>query len=150
MLNHIAWIDAIAKAAAEHVGLREPVQFPDSLLCLFAANIELLTLNEARLPTGSFSTPAPEFALLGPDMPDYSDEYEFATYMPGAWPLALDGSGGFFCLDLREVVAARSANDGSAPIVWSHAGSLGWTDDEMITLSDDVPSFLAHVEATPA
>ncbi|MFS0911628.1 SMI1/KNR4 family protein [Microbacterium sp. 179-I 3D2 NHS] len=135
------WLDALADEAGRMLHLGAPVTFPQPLRALMRTAAPSFALDAARLPEGRWSSPAPEFGPLGADMADYYRDYEFAEYMPGAWPLALDGSGGFYCLDLREVIAGTRANDGSAPVVWSHAGSLGWDDDQCLPITADPATF---------
>lgn len=126
MADEPAWVRPVADAAAIRVGMAEPVRFPEVLIDYCAGDVEALALDAARLPRSEILEADPEFGILGSDMVDYFDSYGFDEWMPGAWPLALDGGGGFFCLDLRDVAAGRAANDGSAAVVWSHAGNLGW------------------------
>lgn len=149
MGDALAWVVSVGASAALRLGMSEPLRFPAVLIDLCAAGIDELVLDEARLPKGPLAEPDPGFGLLGPDMTDYFDSYEFAVYMPGAWPVALDGGGGFFCLDLRDVAGGQAANDGSAPIVWAHAGNLGWGENEAARMGDDLQSFLAAVDAQP-
>lgn len=135
------WLDAVAAEAARWLGLPTPLVFPPALAELFES--ELVLLDEERVPVSPSSTPAPEFGVLGADMPAYFSDYEFDEYLPGAWPVALDGAGGFYCLDLRSVIAGGAPNDGAAPLVWSHSGNLGWGDDEHVLITTDVPAFVA-------
>ncbi|GAA3817997.1 hypothetical protein GCM10022226_43220 [Sphaerisporangium flaviroseum] len=44
---------------------------------------------------------------------------------------------------MREVIAGRAPNDGTAPVVWSHAGNLGWEDDEAAPMGPTLAAFLA-------
>lgn len=149
MAAHLPWLNPAAHTLAERIGLPEPIRFPGALIDLFAAGTEVLTLNPAHLPTGAFAAPAPELAFLGPDMLTYFDDYEFATYMPWAIPIGMDGAGGFYCLDFREILANHTANDGAAPLVWSHSSNLGEHEDT-IPMASDFENFLNAVEATPS
>jgi hypothetical protein len=56
-------------------------------------------------------------------------DYEVPQYMPGALPIAFDGSGTFYLLDMRE-----DADDGEYPVVGAHAGSLGWGPEGQVLL----------------
>jgi hypothetical protein len=56
-------------------------------------------------------------------------DYEIPAYMPGALPIAFDGSGTFYLLDMRE-----DAAEGEYPVVGAHAGSLGWGPEEQVLL----------------
>ena len=49
--------------------------------------------------------------------------YEIPEYMSGAVPIAFDGGGNFYLFDMR-----RTPVDGEYPIVFTHAGDLGWHD----------------------
>lgn len=135
------WLADVAAEAARLLGLSAPLVFPPALVELFGS--ELVFFDAERIPEGRYSTPAPEFGVLGADMPTYFTDYEFADFFPGAWPLALDGSGGFYCLDLRGVISGSAPNDGLAPLVWSHAGNLGWEEDGHVLIATDVAAFLA-------
>lgn len=135
------WLAAVGSEAAHLLGLAGPLVFHPALVELFKS--ELVFLDEERIPEGPYSTPAPEFGVLGADMPDYFNDYEFDEYLSGAWPIALDGAGGFYCLDLRSVIAGTALNDGAAPLVWSHSGNLGWNADEHVLIATDLPAFLA-------
>ncbi|WP_395745187.1 SMI1/KNR4 family protein [Prosthecobacter sp.] len=59
--------------------------------------------------------------------------YHIPQYMPLALPFAMDGGGGIYLFDMRDPA-------GEPPIVWAHAGSLGWRPDEHVQLGG---SFLA-------
>ena len=50
--------------------------------------------------------------------------YRIPEYMPGAVPVAFDGCGTFYLLDLR-----RLAVGGEYPVVSAHASCLGWEED---------------------
>ncbi|MBS1699185.1 MAG: SMI1/KNR4 family protein, partial [Actinobacteria bacterium] len=67
---------------------------PDSLPALCGDGVELVGLEEPRIPRGLLGDPNPEFGVLGADMTTYFDEDDSAEAMPGAWPPALDGGGG--------------------------------------------------------
>lgn len=137
------WLPDVMTEAGRLLGLAEPLVFSAVLVDLFSSGAEILSLAPGTIPDGRHATPEPEFGVLATAMPTYFTDYEFADYLPGAWPLALDGAGGFYCLDLRELVAGRSVNDGSAALVWSHAGNLGWGSDEMLPVSADAAAFVA-------
>ena len=49
--------------------------------------------------------------------------YEIPEYMTGAVPFAFDGGGSFYLFDMR-----HDPRDGEYPIVFNHAGNLGWED----------------------
>lgn len=59
--------------------------------------------------------------------------YHIPEYMPLALPFAMDGGGGIYLFDMRDPASAP-------PIVWAHAGNLGWASDEHAPLA---PNFLA-------
>jgi hypothetical protein len=147
VVQSLSWLASIALDAAARLSLPTALVLPDALLELCADGIEVLMLEEALLPPGPLGDPGAAFGVLGSDMAAYFDDYEFAHYLPGAWPLALDGGGGFFCLDLREVAAGRAPNDGSAPVIWSHAGNLGWADDEAAPMGGNLAAFLISTRA---
>ncbi|MCL2467973.1 MAG: hypothetical protein FWF02_09625 [Micrococcales bacterium] len=142
-------VERLGREAADALGLADTVLLPAALTDLLVRGVETVVLGDAGVASlGDLG--ASELDLLGTDMADYYRSYEFATYMPGAWPLALDGGGGFFCLDLRGLVSGEHVNDGRYPIVWSHAGNLGWGDylratheGEVCLISDDTDSWLA-------
>lgn len=54
----------------------------------------------------------------------YMLSYQIPEYMPGALPIAFDGGGTFYLLDLRAPPVA-----GEYPILFSHAGNLGYEGD---------------------
>lgn len=135
------WLQGVQAEAARLLGLPAPLVFPPVLVDPFSA--ELVFFAADRIPEGQYSTPLPEFGVLGAEMPAYFTDYEFSEYFPGAWPLALDGGGGFYCLDLRDLVAGVAPNDGSASLVWSHAGNLGWREDEHVVIATDIAEFFA-------
>ena len=141
------WLPGVSTQAGQLLGLLEPLRLPTSFITLVASGVDVITLDPTGIPTSRSAAPQPEFGALGRDMPAYFIDYEFAQYLPGAWPLALDGGGGFYCLDLRDVVAGRAPNDGTVPLVWSHAGSLGWGPDEHIRVAADADGFLAGVSS---
>lgn len=147
MAERTRTIDAVAADAATRLGLKCALTFPSRLVELLDAEVELLILEKSKLPRGLFGEPDIEFAVLGPGMTECFDDYGFARWLPGAWPLAFDGGGGLYCLDLREVVARRAPNDGSAPIVWAHAGNLTWTDGEWVKLGETMDDFLTATHA---
>ena len=134
-----SWIEDAPHEAARLLGLTGPLVLPAPLLELFAAETGLLALDAEMLPTGVYANPAPQFGVLGQDMPAYFVDYEFAEYMPGAWPIALDGAGGFYALDTR---ALAGSDDGRIPLVWSHGGNLGWGQGEHVAIADDAAEFL--------
>lgn len=150
MAYDVGWLGGIAADAAAGLHLAEPLVLPTRLIDLCRDGVEILALDPTRLPHTPLLTPDPEFGILGADMTEYFDAYGFAEWMPGAWPLALDGGGGFFCLDLRAVTAGTAPNDGTAPIVWSHASNLGWTPDEAAQMGENLAAFLAATGARPA
>ncbi|RMI12922.1 SMI1/KNR4 family protein [Cellulomonas triticagri] len=111
---------------------------PDALLRLLRAGVEHVALDPDRLPNSPGGTPLPELGLLGPAASGIAEEHDFAEAMPGAWPIALDGGGGFYALDLRATADA----DGAA-VVWSHGGDLGWDADQHVLVAPDVATLLA-------
>lgn len=125
MGQRLDWLDAVAADAAARLSLPTPLVSPQVPIDLCDDGTEVLALEEALLRPGPLGDPGAEFAVLGPDMAEYFDDYELADCLPGAWPLALDGGGGFSCLDLRDVAAGDARNDGSAPVIWSQAGNFG-------------------------
>jgi hypothetical protein len=66
--------------------------------------------------------------------------YEVPQYMPGAVPVAFNGGGTFYLLDLR-----RPAAGGEYPVVAAHAGHLGWGPDACRPVAD---TFLAACRGT--
>ncbi len=58
--------------------------------------------------------------------------YHLPEYMPGAVPFAFDGAGSFYLFDMREPPI-----DDEFPVVLSHAGSLGWGEEDCERLADD-------------
>lgn len=108
--------------------------FPPELITLAVEGIELIELE----PSWTSDLPLPEFGFLAADMVDFYDDYEFGEWIPGAWPLALDGGGGFFCLDLRAANA-----DEEIPVVWVHASNLGWGDDEAVRVAASLADLLS-------
>ena len=143
------WLDAVAADAAARLSLPTPLVFPQILIDLCDDGTEVFALEEALLRPGPLGDPGAEFGVLGADMAEYFDDYEFADYLPGAWPLALGGGGGFFCLDLRDVAAGHARNDGSAPVIWSHAGNFGWANDEVVKMGENLAAFLTSTRARP-
>lgn len=139
------WLDGVLVQAAGLLGLSEPLVLPATVVELLASDVEVVLLDESDVPGGPGRTPRPELGLLGPDMPGAFHDYELAEYLPGAWPLALDGAGGLYCLDLRPGVAGASGPGDPAPLVWSHAGNLGWAPDEHVVVADDAETFLRSV-----
>ncbi|GAB3256031.1 SMI1/KNR4 family protein [Kineosporia babensis] len=112
---------------------------PSALADLLAEGVGLVTLDPGALPSGLESA---ELGLLGSpeQMAGFYETYEFGIYMPGAWPFALDGGGGFFALDLRAITSSSTEN---APVVWAHSGNLGWGEDEYVSVAADFNQLLA-------
>lgn len=50
--------------------------------------------------------------------------YHVPEYMPGALPIAFDGAGAFYLLDMRHDMV-----DGEFPVGCVHSGELSWEDD---------------------
>jgi len=61
--------------------------------------------------------------------------YQLPQYMPGAVPVAFNGGGTFYLLDMRQ-----PAVGGEYPVVCAHAGYLAWEPDAWCVVAD---SFLA-------
>jgi hypothetical protein len=61
--------------------------------------------------------------------------YHLPEYMPGAMPIAFDGGGTFYLLDMR-----RPAIEGEYPVVCAHAGYLAWEPEACEAIAD---SFVA-------
>jgi hypothetical protein len=57
--------------------------------------------------------------------------YQIPEYMKNAVPFAFDGAGSFYLFDMR-----RPPVDDEFPIVLSHAGSLGWDENDHERLAD--------------
>jgi hypothetical protein len=57
--------------------------------------------------------------------------YHLPQYMPGALPIAFNGGGTFYLLDMR-----RAAVNGEYPVVCAHAGYLAWTSEAYVTVAD--------------
>ncbi len=56
-------------------------------------------------------------------------------YLREAVPFAFDGGGGFYLFDMR-----REPVEGEYAIVYSHAGSLGWDDDDCTFVAESFPA----------
>ncbi|GAV98583.1 hypothetical protein CS176_2813 [Corynebacterium glutamicum] len=135
MMNEIPeWLTLVSVEAGKRLGLPGPLVFPPELITLAVEGIELIELE----PSWTSDFPLPEFGFLAADMVDFYDDYEFSEWIPGAWPLALDGGGGFFCFDLRAANA-----DGEIPVVWVHASNLGWGDDEAVRVAASLADLLS-------
>ncbi len=61
--------------------------------------------------------------------------YHLPQYMPGALPIAFNGGGTFYLLDMR-----RPAVKGEYPVVCAHSGYLAWESVACFTVAD---SFVA-------
>lgn len=87
---------------------------------------------------GDFSKGAREyqFFAVGEILETYA-AYQFARYMPFAFPFAMDGSGHFYVFDLRTL-------DESVYSV--HASDLGWSEDTR-RIADDFIACLQQDEA---
>ncbi len=73
-----------------------------------------------------------EFGYFGTtDIREMLIAYHLPQYMPHALPFAFNGGGVFYLFDMRE-----SAKDGEFPVVCSHAGNLGWSNDECYRVAD--------------
>ncbi len=59
--------------------------------------------------------------------------YQLPQYMPGALPVAFNGGGTFYLLDLR-----RPAAGGEYPVVCAHAGYLGWEPEACWVVADSL------------
>lgn len=57
--------------------------------------------------------------------------YHVPQYMPGALPVAFNGAGTFYLLDMRRPPVADEY-----PIVCAEAGNLGWEADQCIRVAD--------------
>lgn len=66
--------------------------------------------------------------------------YQLPQYMPGAVPVAFNGGGTFYLLDMR-----RPAVGGEYPVVCAHAGYLAWEPDACRVVAD---SFVAACRGT--
>ncbi len=66
--------------------------------------------------------------------------YQIPQYMPGAVPVALNGGGTFYLLDLR-----RPPVEGEYPVVGARAGSLSWEPAACVAVAD---SFVAACRGT--
>lgn len=133
-------IEGIELAVADALDLAEPLALPPVLVDLLTAGVEVLTVQPEHMPGGGRI--GNELGLLGRETGAYLDDYEFAQYMPGAVPIALDGSGGFFCLDARAVLDGSADNDGGAPLVWSHADDLGWNEGACVPVASNLATLL--------
>jgi hypothetical protein len=74
--------------------------------------------NEDRAFDPMFSASKVREYLLG---------YEMPHYMPGVVPFAFDGGGTFYLFDMRQ-----EAIDGEYPILFKHAGNLGYGDAVLV------------------
>lgn len=61
--------------------------------------------------------------------------YHLPQYMPGALPIAFNGGGTFYMLDMR-----RQAVGGEYPVVCASAGYLGWEREACRVVSDSFPA----------
>lgn len=123
---------ALARARAElgdELGLAEAVALPALLTEMLESGVVWCS----RTVGDRYA----EFGWLGAEMAAVFRDYELAEYLPGAVPIAFDGGGGLYLLDMR---AGR--NDGAGPVVWSHAGSLSWDDGEFRPVAPDFASFV--------
>lgn len=140
-------------SAAERLNSSRPIVFPHILRELLVSGVQTLILDVDQLTESldsrMLNEPEPEFGILGNNMAQYFDDYQFEEWMPGAWPIALDGAGGFYCLDLRGVLSGAEPNNGSAAVVWSHAGTLGWAIDEAAVVGKSLSEFLERTHAHP-
>src|SRR5262245_7423107 len=66
--------------------------------------------------------------------------YQLPQYMPGAVPVAFNGGGTFYLLDMR-----RPAVGGEYPVVCAHAGYLAWEPRAFCVVAD---SFVAACRGT--
>src|SRR5262249_1777501 len=66
--------------------------------------------------------------------------YQLPQYMPGAVPVAFNGGGTFYLLDMRQ-----PAVGGEYPVVCAHAGYLSWEPDACCVVAD---SFVAACRGT--
>jgi hypothetical protein len=55
--------------------------------------------------------------------------------MPEACPIGMDGGGGFYLLDMRLTLP-----DGDYPVLWAHAGNLGF--EEAMPLAQSFNEFM--------
>lgn len=73
-----------------------------------------------------------EFGLFGTeDVVRYAQNYEFAEYMPGALPFALDGGGTFYVFDFR----ASPDTSGEYPVATCGSGANTWDMAEVLAPS---------------
>lgn len=80
---------------------------------------------------GNFTNGERELGVFGTaSLREFLLSYELPEYMRGAVPFAFDGGGGFYLFDMR----ADPQGD-EFPIVFSHSGSLGWGEDEHISVA---------------
>jgi hypothetical protein len=63
-----------------------------------------------------------------------SEAYGLPRYMPRALPIAFNGGGTFYLLDMREPMVG-----GEYPVVCSHSGNLGWEADECVQVAGSFP-----------
>jgi hypothetical protein len=61
--------------------------------------------------------------------------YQLPEYMPGALPIAFNGGGTFYLLDMRQ-----SAVGGEYPVVCAHAGYLDWGPEACCVIADSFVS----------
>ena len=59
--------------------------------------------------------------------------YHLPKYMPGAMPIAFNGGGTFYLLDMR-----NAATNDEYPVVCAHAGHLAWTRDACFPIADSL------------
>ncbi|MGG5258633.1 hypothetical protein [Phycicoccus avicenniae] len=139
--NGPVWVVEMSVEAGRLLGLVEPLVLPAALIEGQRGGADFLLLDGAALPAGPFGPLETEFQAEGSNGPAIFSAYSFSRYMPGAWPVGMDGSGGFYCLDLRGVATGSGPNDGTAPLVWVHAGNLGWESDCWVLVAADSDAF---------
>ncbi|GAB7036899.1 MULTISPECIES: SMI1/KNR4 family protein [Catenuloplanes] len=128
----------VARARAElgsGLGFTEPFVLPPLLTEMLSAGVIWCSRTAADRHT--------EFGWCGHEMADIARGYEIADYMPAAVPLAFDGGGGLYLLDAR-----AGHNDGRQPVVWSHAGSLGWDPDDHRPVAPDFETLVRDESLT--
>ena len=137
MLEYFDSLWSVSPRAAEEEIARLQAQltaagFPS--VWLPAAYLDLLRESNG----GDFAKGAREYQFFSAEevLENY-EAYQFARYMPFAFPFAMDGRGHFYVFDLR-------ARDESVYLV--HASDLGW-QDEARRIADDLNACLRQEEA---
>jgi hypothetical protein len=84
---------------------------------------------------GTFIAGEREFGMLAAEeLRPYMLDYALPYHLPGAMPFALDGTGGFYLLDMRQPPDER----GEYPVLHATGGDLGY--DAAIRVAESFPA----------